>query len=102
MANADPIRKALSIAISVGLATTATAALAKNPPKPPAGQGTAELQRALDQMGGTDADVQSLQAPSGDGDQGDENASPRAKERVCSKEPAGDRSAICGEDVTPD
>jgi hypothetical protein len=102
MAVADPLRKAVSIAVAIGLATSATAALAKGPAKPPAGQGSAALAGALNQMGASSSQVQNLKKVSGDRDQGDENASPRAKERVCSKNtPASRRSAICNPPESP-
>ena len=94
MATIDKFRKTLSIAIAVGLAATTTTALADPPSKKPQTQGTADLKLSLDQM--ATAEVQRLKAMEGDRDQGDENASPRAKEVVCSKDnPASQRSAIC-------
>ena len=95
MANIDTLRKTISIAVALGLAsTTATAAVAEAPSKKQQTQATPELQQSLKQM--ATAEVQRLKAMEGDRDQGDENASPRAKEVVCSKDtPASRRSAIC-------
>jgi hypothetical protein len=89
------IRKSLSIVLTVGLAaTTATGALAEAPSNKSKAQATPALEASLEQM--TTAEVQRLKTINGDRDQGDENASPRAKEVVCFKSnPASQRSAIC-------
>ena len=100
MANSDRNEKALSIFVSFVLASTATAAHAGDASKRLPVE-TTQLQSALEQIGGADVTVQSLKKMSGDRDQGDENASPRAKEVVCTKtNPASQRSAIC-DTVTP-
>ena len=95
MGHIDKFRKTLSIVMTAGLAaTTATVALAGAPSDKPPTQGTPVLEVSLEQM--QTADVQRLKTINGDQDQGDENASPRAKEVVCSKDtPASERSAIC-------
>jgi hypothetical protein len=83
------------MAMTAGLASaTATAALADAQSSEPRKQGAPELQQSLKQM--QTPDVQRLKTINGDRDQGDEHASPRAKEVVCSKStPASQRSAIC-------
>ena len=95
MGHIDKFRKTLSIVITAGLAATmATVAPAGAPSDKPSKQGTPVLEISLEQM--QTADVQRLKTINGDQDQGDENASPRAKEVVCSKDtPASERSAIC-------
>ena len=95
MANIDKLRKTLSIAMTVVLAApTATVALAQAKSSKPPATGTPQLELSLENMA-TD-EVQRLQSINGDRDQGDENASSRAKDVVCSKNnPASQRSAIC-------
>ena len=95
MGRIDKFRKTLSIAMTAGLAaTTSTVALAGAPSDKSPAKGTPVLEVSLEQM--QTADVQRLKTINGDQDQGDENASPRAKEVVCSKDtPASERSAIC-------
>ncbi len=91
--------KARWIALSVCIAaTTPSVAVAGGNSNGQQTQESLELQRALQQM--ATAEVQRLKTMNGDRDQGDENASDRAKDVVCSKgNPASQRSAIC--DVTP-
>jgi hypothetical protein len=96
MANTDQIKKALSMAIVIGLTTSASATPAQDSTKRANASGTAELKAALEQLAAADPAVQNLKVGSGDQDQGDEHASPRAKERVCTKSnPASQKSAIC-------
>lgn len=89
----------IALVIFVGMAIP-TGATAKQGPsqKPPA-----ELVNALNAMAPTpnSAAPQSKQAKA-EHDQGDEHASPRAKDVVCSKNtPAAERSAICPQPVSP-
>ena len=99
MANGTTKRKFFSIGICVVLAAAAAPSIAKNPPSPTAGTG--DLQRAVAQAAAQQDEVGRLKAMRGDRDQGDDNASPRAKEVVCSKSnPASKRSAIC-DSVSP-
>jgi len=93
MANSDRSRKPLSFAVAFLFAATAAQAAEFEKPLPVQ---TTQLESALQQIAGADASVQSLKRMTGDRDQGDENASPRAKQVVCSKDnPASQRSAIC-------
>lgn len=81
--------RALSIGVLL-ISSIATAApvVAKGPPQDPSPAVNSSLHRALDLM------VQSTQ--SADRDQGDEHASARAIQVVCSKgTPAASHSAIC-------
>ena len=81
-----------AIGIAMLIATLATAA----PAKDPAPSATTDLQQAASQSAADQEEVKRLKAMRGDHDQGDDNASPRAKEVVCSKNtPAAQRSAIC-------
>ena len=76
----------------------ASAAQAKESPK--AQTGTQELKKGLDAVM---ASVQpNPPARTKDNDQGDDNASDRAKDVVCTKDtPAARRSAICPVSVSP-
>ena len=101
MASGTTKRKLFSVGIWVVLAAGATPSIAKNPPSP-AALGTGDLQRAVAQAAAQQDEVRRLKALRGDRDQGDDNASPRAKDVVCSKDnPASKRSAIC-DSVSPD
>ena len=96
MANSRAFAEALSIAISVGMVTAPASALAKDPKSAPPNRAIPQLQQALNQSVAASPDVNTLKAMRGDRDQGDEHASGRAKEVVCTKNtPAATRSAIC-------
>ena len=95
MANGMTQRRLFSVGIWVVLAAAAAPSIAKNPP-PPAAPETGDLQQAVAKSAAQQDEVRRLKAMRGDRDQGDDNASPRAKEVVCSKSnPASVRSAIC-------
>jgi hypothetical protein len=79
--------------ISPTMATAKPAPVQKPPP---------ELIQALDAMVASQSSPQSAQPKQPDHDQGDDNASPRAKSVVCTKDtPAAQRSAICPQPVSP-
>jgi hypothetical protein len=85
-----------AIGMAMFIATLATAAPAKDPASRAAPPATSALQEAASQSAADQEEVKRLKAMRGDHDQGDDNASPRAKEVVCSKNtPAAQRSAIC-------
>ena len=82
------------------LAGTAVQAKDQKPAGPPK-NGTAELKKGLDAMIAAAAPPGQANRPV-DPDRGDDNASARAIEVVCSKDtPAARRSAICPAPISP-
>lgn len=78
-------------------AVTASAApgIAKDPPKPANAEAVTDLRAAMDAMVATKS-MPVVQLAKTDLDQGDDHASDRAIDVVCSKDnPAAERSAIC-------
>ena len=100
--------KALSAPIVLGLILSGgSTALARGPAAQSAG-GVVQLQRGLGAVMATAQNPQVQAIPPGqttrpvDPDQGDDHASPRAIEVVCSKStPAAQRSAICPVPISP-
>ena len=79
-------------------AVTASAApgIAKDPPKPAHAEAVTDLRVAMDAMVATKSMPVVQLAKTSDPDQGDDHASDRAIDVVCSKDnPAAERSAIC-------
>ena len=79
-------------------AVTASAApgIAKDPPKPANAEAVTDLRAAMDAMVATKSMPVVQLAKTSDPDQGDDHASDRAIDVVCSKDnPAAERSAIC-------
>ena len=79
-------------------AVTASAApgIAKDPPKPANAEAVTDLRAAMDAMVATKSMLVVQLAKTSDPDQGDDHASDRAIDVVCSKDnPAAERSAIC-------
>ena len=79
-------------------AVTASAApgIAKDPPKPANAEAVTDLRVAMDAMVATKSMPVVQLAKTSDPDQGDDHASDRAIDVVCSKDnPAAERSAIC-------
>ena len=96
MTNGMAKRSVVLVGIWAALGAAAAPAIAKDPAARPPAAGTNELQRAVAQAAAQQEEVQRLKAMRGDPDQGDDNASARAKEVVCTKDtPAAQRSAIC-------
>ena len=92
--------KALPAAVALlFLGAGALPAQAKDQAKP-ANNATAELKRGLDAM--MSSVTAAGQPSTADRDQGDDHASDRAIQQVCSKDtPAAERSAICPRPVSP-
>ena len=94
--------KALRGSLAVLLLVTATAVQAKDQkPADTPKNGTVELKKGLDAMIAIASPPGQANRPA-DPDQGDDNASDRAIQVVCSKgTPAAQRSAICPVPVSP-
>ena len=87
---------ALASAFAIISPTVAAAKGAPSPKPPP------ELIKALDAMAPAAATPPGQTNKKPEHDQGDDNASPRAIERVCTKDtPSAQRSAICPRPVSP-
>lgn len=94
--NALPV----SLALSLLIAGTSVQAKDQKPASGPAKTATADLKKGLDAMIASASPPG--QANRADGDQGDDHASERAIQVVCSKDtPAAQRSAICPRPISP-
>ena len=77
-------------------AASAAPGIAKDPANPANGQAATDLRAAMDAMVATKSMPVVQLAKTSDPDQGDDHASDRAIDVVCSKDnPAAERSAIC-------
>ena len=95
------MRALISTTIGLLLVLGTTTAVAETAQAKP-GKSEQVLMQGAKAVVAADPQTQALQAKAqpnpdnGDGDQGDEHASDRAKDRVCNKDtPAAQRSAIC-------
>jgi hypothetical protein len=90
-----------AVFVLAAAAASAAPGIAKDPPKPANAEAVAELRVALDAMAATKSMPVVQLAKASDPDQGDDHASDRAIDVVCSKDnPAAERSAICP--ISPD